>query len=103
MIVECFVNHEFLPTETGSKGYDQRRERIGIDCPKCGDKGITHVLYGTDNFYYCENPECKVTCHFDGGYYMIVDSGKKPVSVLINPDDVQIVHRIRKRSTGVKA
>lgn len=86
-LLESFVDD---PLRAG-ESFDERRKRVGINCPKCNEEGKTHVLYETDNFYFCENPKCPVLRHFDGGYYILVKSDKKPVRVLQKPDDVAIV------------
>lgn len=42
-------------------------------CPVCLEQGKTRVLPFGDDFWFCENPNCKVTRHTNLGYYIMTD------------------------------
>ncbi len=48
------------------------RDYIG-KCPKCKEQGQTKVLPFGDDFWFCENPICKVIRHSNIGYYILTD------------------------------
>jgi hypothetical protein len=101
LIVEKYIDIKFDNKSTS--GYDKRKKEYANKCPECGEVGKTE-FQGLHEFWYCENPECRVNVHFYGGYYVSVESDKKPVRLLTanNPDDVQVLgfERNKKRSVN---
>lgn len=42
-------------------------------CPVCRDQGTTPVLPFGGDFYFCENPICKVIRHSNEGFYQLTE------------------------------
>jgi len=59
-------------------------------CPVCLDQGQTRVLPFGDDFWFCENPMCKVTRHTNKGYYfMTEDSIQAPNVTYLKPSMIK--------------
>lgn len=59
-------------------------------CPMCLEQGQTRVLPFGDDFWFCENPICKVTRHTNVGYYIITEESIQAPNVsYLKPSMVQ--------------
>lgn len=62
-------------------------------CPKCKEQGQTKVLPFGDDFWFCENPNCKIIRHSNVGYYILTDESIQAPNVFF----VQTVMMIKRK------
>ncbi len=59
-------------------------------CPVCLEVATTKVLPFGDDFWFCENPNCKVTRHTNEGYYFATDDAIEAPNVsYLKPSMIQ--------------